>query len=157
NQRGIRNYLIEVGGELVAKGENMIKGKKWTIAIDDPQMEGERTSKRTVFMKDIAMASSGNYRKSKVDLETGATYVHTIDPLTGYTKNSNILAVSVTAKDCATADAYATAFMAMDLEKSQDIIDRHPELEGYIIYLDPNGQVMEFMTEGFKGMVVEEL
>src|SRR5690606_33142345 len=153
DQRGIRNYLIEVGGELVAKGANMIKGKKWTVAIDDPRMDSERTSKRTVFMKDIAMASSGNYRKFRVDPETGAKYVHTIDPLTGYTKNSNILAVTITAKDCATADAYATAFMAMDLEKSKDVINHHPELEGYIIYLDPNGQVMEYMTDGFKAMV----
>lgn len=153
DQRGISNYLIEVGGELVAKGENKIKGKKWMVAIDDPQMEGERTSKRTVFMKDIAMASSGNYRKTRIDPETGAKYVHTIDPLTGYTKNSNILAVTMVAKDCATADAYATAFMAMDLEKSMGIINGHPELEAYIIYLDPDDQVVEYMTEGFKRMV----
>jgi thiamine biosynthesis lipoprotein len=157
DQKGIRNYLIEVGGELVAKGENRIKGKKWTVAIDDPQMDGERTSKRTVYMKDVAMASSGNYRKSRIDPETGAKYVHTIDPLTGYTKNSNILAVTVVARDCATADAYATAFMAMDLEKSKDIINTHPELQAYIIYLDPSGQVVEYMTDGFKGMVVDKV
>lgn len=157
DQKGIRNYLIEVGGELVAKGENRIKGKKWTVAIDDPQMDGERTSKRTVYMKDVAMASSGNYRKSRIDPETGAKYVHTIDPLTGYTKNSNILAVTVVARDCATADAYATAFMAMDLEKSKAIISDHPEMEAYIIYLDPSGQVVEYMTDGFKGMIVDEV
>src|SRR5690606_2486539 len=153
DQRGISNYLIEVGGELVAKGENKIKGKKWMVAIDDPQMESERTSKRTVFMKDIAMASSGNYRKTRIDPETGAKYVHTIDPLTGYTKNSNILAVTVVAEDCATADASGTAFMAMHLEKCMDIINAHPELEAYIIYLDSYGQVAEYMTEGFKRMV----
>lgn len=153
DQKGISDYLIEIGGELVAKGENRIKGKKWTVAIDDPQMDGERTSKRIVLMKDIAMASSGNYRKFRVDPETGAKYVHTIDPLTGYTKNSNILAATVVAKDCATADAYATTFMAMELERSKEIINGHPELEGYIIYLDPNGQVMEYMTDGFKAMV----
>ena len=153
DQKGIANYLIEIGGELVAKGENRIKGKKWTVAIDDPQMDEERTSKKTVFMKDIAMASSGNYRKFRVDPETGTKYVHTIDPLTGYTKNSNILAVTVVAKDCATADAYATTFMAMELDRSKALINDHPELEGYIIYLDPNGQVMEYMTDGFKAMV----
>lgn len=157
DQRGIDNYLIEVGGELVAKGENRIKEKKWTVAIDDPQMDGERISKKTIFMKDVGMASSGNYRKFRVDPETGAKYVHTIDPLTGYTKNSNILAVSVVAKDCASADGYATAFMAMDLDKSKAIVDGHPELEAYIVYLDPDGKVMEYMTDGFKEMVVEDL
>lgn len=151
-EKGIANYLIEVGGELVAKGENTIKEKKWVVAIDDPMMEESRTSKRTVYMKDIAMASSGNYRKFKIDPETGAKYVHTIDPKTGYTKNSNILAATIMAKDCATADAFATAFMAMDLAKTKAILNQHKDLEGYIIYLDPEGNVMEYMTDGFKKM-----
>jgi thiamine biosynthesis lipoprotein len=154
-EKGIANYLIEVGGELVSKGENTIKEKKWVVAIDDPMMEESRTSKRTVYMKDIAMASSGNYRKFKIDPETGAKYVHTIDPKTGYTKNSNILAATIMAKDCATADAFATAFMAMDLAKTKAILNQHKDLEGYIIYLDPEGNVMEYMTDGFKKNVLE--
>lgn len=148
--KGLTDFLIEVGGELVAQGENRIKEKRWVVAIDDPMMEESRTYKRTLYMKDVAMASSGNYRKFKIDPETGAKYVHTIDPKTGYTKNSNILAVSVMANDCATADAFATSFMAMDLEKSKAILSQHKELEGYIIYLDPEGNVLEYMTNGFK-------
>ncbi|MCM4151601.1 FAD:protein FMN transferase [Arenibacter sp. N53] len=154
-EKGITDYLIEVGGELVAKGENKIKAKKWVVAIDDPMMEESRSSKRTVYMKDVAMASSGNYRKFKIDPETGAKYVHTIDPKTGYTKNSNILAATVMAKDCATADAFATSFMAMDLEKTKTILAQHKDLHGYIIYLDPEGNVLEYMTDGFKNNVIE--
>lgn len=153
--KGITDFLIEVGGELVAQGENRLKDKKWVVAIDDPMMEESRTYKRTLYMKDIAMASSGNYRKFKIDPETGAKYVHTIDPKTGYTKSSNILATSVMAKDCATADAFATSFMAMDLEKTKRILAQHKEMEGYIIYLDPEGNVLEYMTDGFKENVLE--
>jgi len=153
--KGITDFLIEVGGELVAQGENRLKEKKWVVAIDDPMMEESRTYKRTLYMKDIAMASSGNYRKFKIDPETGAKFVHTIDPKTGYTKNSNILATSVMANDCATADAFATSFMAMDLEKTKAILAEHKELEGYIIYLDPEGSVLEYMTNGFKENILE--
>ena len=152
---GIENYLIEVGGELVAKGENRVKDKKWVVAIDDPMMEETRSSKRTVYMKDVAMASSGNYRKFKIDPETGAKFVHTIDPKTGYTKNSNILAATVMAQDCATADAFATSFMAMDLERTKAVLAQQKELQGYIIYLDPEGNVLEYMTDGFKKIVRE--
>jgi len=154
-KKGIENYLIEVGGELVAKGENRVKDKKWVVAIDDPMMEETRLSKRTVYMKDVAMASSGNYRKFKIDPETGAKYVHTIDPKTGYTKNSNILAATVMAQDCATADAFATSFMAMDLERTEAVLDQQKELQGYIIYLDTEGNVLEYMTDGFKKIVRE--
>lgn len=155
DKKGISNYLLEVGGELVAKGENTIKKKQWVVAIDDPQMDWERTSKQTVHMKDNAMASSGNYRKFKTDPETGAKYVHTIDPLSGFTKNSNILATTVVAKDCATADAYATAFMAMELGMSKEILNTDQVLEAYIIYLGEDGNVREYMTDGFKKMLIK--
>lgn len=154
-EKGIANYLIEVGGELVARGENKIKDKKWVVAIDDPLMEENRTSKRTVYMKNVAMASSGNYRKFKIDPVTGSKYVHTIDPKTGFTKNSNILAATVMAKDCATADAFATSFMAMDLERTKSILAHHKDMDGYIVYLNPEGKVLEYMTDGFKENVLE--
>ncbi|WP_072764517.1 FAD:protein FMN transferase [Arenibacter nanhaiticus] len=153
--KGITNYLLEVGGELVAKGENTIKKKQWVVAVDDPQMGENRTSKRLVNLKDRAMASSGNYRKYRVDKNTGEKYVHTIDPKSGFTKNSNILATTVVAENCATADAFATGFMAMDLEQSKAILEGHKNLEGYIIYIGENGNTQEYMTEGFKKMILE--
>lgn len=155
NTKGIDDYLVEVGGEIVAKGENTIKGKKWVVGVDDPQVEEGRKLKLLLRLKDKALASSGNYRKFRVDSLSGKKYVHTIDPKTGYTKNSDVLAASVIAHTCATADAYATAFMAMDLDDSITLLGQRKELEAYIIYLDQDGEAREFMTEGFKELVVE--
>lgn len=153
DQKGIKNYLVEVGGEVLAKGTNLVSGKKWTVGIDDPQVETGRQLKQIVSLKDVAMASSGNYRKFRVDPQTGEKYVHTIDPKTGYTKNSNVLATSVVAKTCAVADAYATTFMAMDLEASKKVLQDHEELEAYIIYLDNDGVTQEFFTPGFEALI----
>ncbi len=154
DQKGIVNYLIEVGGELVAKGENKIKNKPWVVGIDDPQATVEREAKILLYLKDKALASSGNYRKFRVDSLTGKKYVHTIDPKTGFTKNAKVLAASVIADQCATADAYATAFMAMDLDDSIRILVSNESLEAYIIYLDDTGNAKEFMTDGFKEVLV---
>lgn len=151
--KGIKNYLVEVGGEVLAKGTNLVSEKQWTVGIDDPQVEEGRQLKQIVSLKDRAMASSGNYRKFRVDPETGKKYVHTINPKTGYTKSSNVLATSVVANTCALADAFATTFMAMDLEESKKVLAEHEELEAYIIYLDDEGNTEEFMTSGFKSLV----
>jgi thiamine biosynthesis lipoprotein len=88
-----------------------------------------------------------------VDPETGEKYVHTINPKTGFTKNSNVLATSVVAKTCAVADAFATSFMVMDLEDSKAVLENNDELEAYIIYLDRNGETQEFFTPGFEALV----
>ncbi len=154
DQKDIENYLIEVGGEIIAKGENKLKQKSWIVGIDDPQVEEGRRLKLTLQLRDNAMASSGNYRKFRVDSITGKKYVHTIDPKTGYTRDANILAVSVVAKNCAKADAYATAFMAMELSESIKLLDSNNELDAYIIYIDEIGEVTEFMTPEFKKLVV---
>ncbi|MEO0527816.1 MAG: FAD:protein FMN transferase [Bacteroidota bacterium] len=154
HQKGIDDYLIEVGGEIVAKGENSIKGKPWVVGVEDPQVKAGRTPKLLVQLKDRALASSGNYRKFRVDSLTGKKYVHTIDPKTGYTKNSNVLGVTIIASSCAKADAYATAFMAMDLDDSIKLLVAQNELEAYIIFLDLEGNVQEFMTDEFKKMVL---
>ncbi|MEM9142117.1 MAG: FAD:protein FMN transferase [Bacteroidota bacterium] len=154
DQQGINDYLVEVGGELVGKGENRIKKKPWTVGIDDPQITEGRQLKITMHLKDRALASSGNYRKFRIDSLTGKKYVHTIDPKSGFTKNSNTLGTTVLAPSCALADAYATAFMAMDLEKTRDILKKQDQLDAYIVYLDVEGNVQEFMTPGFKELVV---
>jgi len=151
--KGIQDYLVEVGGEVLAKGTNLVSGKQWTVGIDDPQVETGRSLKLIVSLEDRAMASSGNYRKFRIDPETGEKYVHTINPKTGYTKNSSILATSVVAHTCAVADAYATTFMAMDLEESKEVLKAHGELEAYIIYLDGEGNTKEFMTSGFGTLI----
>lgn len=154
DQKGIENYLIEVGGEIVAKGENTLKNKSWIVGIDDPQVEEGRRLKLTLQLKDKALASSGNYRKFRLDSVTGKKYVHTIDPKTGYTKDGRTLAASVISNTCAKADAYATAFMVMELSETKVLLDTIEELEAYIIYFDDNGELTEFMTPAFKKLVV---
>ena len=149
----IDNYLVEVGGEIVTKGTNRLKEKPWVVGIDDPQVEIGRRLKITLNLQDEAMASSGNYRKFRIDSLTGEKYVHTVDPLTGFTKNSNVLATSVIAPSCALADAYATAFMAMDLRESMAFLEGEHDLEAYLIYLDGEGNVMEYFTPGFREKV----
>ncbi len=155
DRNGVAHYLVEVGGELVGKGRNLLKEKPWVVGIDDPQVEEGRTLKVRVQLKDRALASSGNYRKFRIDSVSGRKYVHTIDPISGFTKNSNVLAASVLANSCAVADAYATAFMAMDLDESIKLLVEQKELEAYIIYLDEEGMTKEFMTTGFEELVLK--
>lgn len=155
-QRGISNFLVEVGGEVVTKGRNQIKDKDWVVGIDDPEGEGRTAVKKIINLKNRAMASSGNYIKFRVDAKTGEKYVHTIDPKTGYTRNSSTLAATVLAENCAKADGYATAFMAMELVAVKNLLEHQNDLDAYLIYSDENGVIQEFMTEGFKGVIVQD-
>lgn len=150
NANKIENYLIEIGGELVAKGYHVTKQKLWTVGIDDPKQKESRTLIATLKLQDRAMATSGNYRKFRVDSITGKKYVHTIDAFTGYAKASNILSVSVLGPNCAIADAYATAFMAMPLQKIKEFSFQNKELEVYVVYVAKDGVVNKFTTDGFK-------
>ena len=108
---GITNYLVELGGEVRAKGQKH-QNKYWTVGIDQPNettTEG-RPLKAIIKLKDRSLATSGNYRKFYI--EDGKKYAHIIDPHTGYPAKNNLLSATVVAGDCATADAYATAFMS---------------------------------------------
>lgn len=156
DSRKVDNYLVELGGELLAKGENLEKEAAWTVGIDDPeQEEEERTLTAAVKLKDRAMATSGNYRKNRVDSVTGRMYVHTINPLTGYAEKSDVLSASVLAENCALADAYATAFMAMGLERSKEMLSRLEKVDAFLIYAKENGEIGRFTTPGFEEVLVE--
>ncbi|MFT5735959.1 MAG: thiamine biosynthesis lipoprotein [Maribacter sp.] len=155
DEKGIQNYLIEIGGEVVGKGINTIKSKPWAVGIDNPESEFNREPKIAIRLNNRALASSGNYRKFRIDEATGQKYVHTIDPITGFTKNSNTLGVTILAEDCATADGYATACMAMDLEQAKQLVLSDDSLDAYIIYADDKGIIQEFLTEGFKNLILE--
>lgn len=151
----VANYLIEVGGEVVAKGQNIITQKQWTVGVENPQTLDRSHPKRILNLKDMALASSGNYRKFRIDSITGRKYVHTIDPISGFTKSSNVLGASVIAPTCAEADAFATAFMAMDLDDSIKLLTNQEGLDAYIIYLNRDGKTEEFMTKGFKARLID--
>ncbi|MBT8185590.1 MAG: FAD:protein FMN transferase [Eudoraea sp.] len=152
DEKGIDNYLVELGGEVVTKGENTIRQKLWKVGIEDPQNPGG-SLKTTIPLKNRALASSGNYRKYRIDENSGEKYVHTIDPKSGLTKNSRILGANVLAASCAEADAYATAFMAMDISASKNLLNHQEDIDAYLIYLGENGATREFMTPGFRALL----
>lgn len=154
--REVGNYLVELGGELLARGENLSRGSPWTVGIDDPhQQEGSRNLKAALELRDRAMATSGNYRKTRIDPETGARYVHTINPLTGYPERSRLLSATVLAENCALADAYATAFMATGLDRSMEMLKTLDQVDAYFIYTGEDGEIMEFATEGLQEVLTE--
>ncbi len=157
DQKGVRDYLIEVGGELVAKGRNKAKDQPWIVAIDNPMQSGEnRTFQAALALKDRAMATSGNYRKFRVDSLSGQRFVHTINPITGRSEKSNLLSTSVLAENCAVADAYATAFMALGLEKSKEMLKRIEDVDVYFIYVEENDKVKVFASKGFEKVLVKD-
>ena len=141
--KGIKNYLVEIGGEVRLKGTKPT-GKLWTVQLDDPNTDGSRSAFKKLNLTNISMASSGNYRKFRID-KNGEKYVHTINPKTGYATESNLLAATVIAElDCADVDAYATAFMAMGFEKTKKFLQAKPNLKVVLIYVDENGKLLEF-------------
>ncbi|MEG9329091.1 FAD:protein FMN transferase [Salinimicrobium catena] len=156
DSRKVENYLVELGGELLAKGKNLEKAAAWTVGIDDPeQLEEQRTLTAAVKLKDRAMATSGNYRKNRIDPATGKMYVHTINPLTGYAEKSDVLSASVLAENCALADAYATAFMAMGLERSKEMLSKLETVDAYLIYAKEDGSMGKYATAGFEEVLVD--
>lgn len=149
--KGITDYLIELGGEILAKGKNLDKNHEWVVGIETPESELEdRTYEATVKLRNVGLAASGNYRKFRLDSITGKKYVHTINPLTGSAEMSDVTSATVIAPTCGEADAYATSFMALGLEKSKEVLRNLPEIDAYLTYNDSLNVHQVFMTNGFK-------
>ena len=139
----IKNYLIEIGGEVRVKGTKP-EGKIWTVQLENPNTDGSRSAYTYLQLTNSSMASSGNYRKFRM-APTGEKYVHTINPKTGFALESNLLAATVIAElDCADVDAYATSFMAMGLEKTVKFLEAKPHLKVVLIYVNEAGDLAEF-------------
>lgn len=152
----VENYLIELGGELRAKGMNLENESDWIVGIDDPnQEEGTRRLQAKVKLKDAAMATSGNYRKYRLDSVTGQQYVHTINPKTGKAERSNLLSATVITGNCMMADGYATAFMALGLDRTKDVLEDLENVEVYIMYSGKDGAMEIFNTPGFQKYLLE--
>jgi thiamine biosynthesis lipoprotein len=155
--RGITAYLIDIGGEVRASGKKPT-GENWVVAIEKPteNMYSDRELKAKLNLIDLSLATSGNYRKYYE--KDGVRYSHTIDPATGYPVQHNLLSASVIAKDCITADAYATAIMVMGLEKTKTWLDANKDLklEVYCIYSDADGSMQTWCTKGFEGLLLKE-
>jgi FAD:protein FMN transferase len=147
--QGINNYLIDVGGEVLGKG-NKPGGENWRVGIEKPSDHAEYGTEleAIVILKDRALATSGNYRKFYE--QEGVRYSHTIDPVTGYPVQHSLLSVSVLAPDCARADAWATAFMVLGTEKSLEVLKKEEGLEAFFIYSEPGETTLKTIaTEGF--------
>ncbi|MDB9980329.1 FAD:protein FMN transferase, partial [Ulvibacter sp.] len=153
--QGVSNYLIELGGELLAKGTNRNKNKLWVVGIENvgSNME-DRAFSKAISLTDKGMASSGNYRKFRTDPISGKKYVHTINPLTGSAEQSDVTSATVVAASCGLADAYATAFMALGLEKSGELLRITEGVEAYLTHNDSLNVQQVFMTDGFANLLV---
>ncbi|MEL5893104.1 FAD:protein FMN transferase [Bacteroides sp. GD17] len=154
-KKGIRNFMVDIGGEIVVRGENPQKGL-WRIGINKPiddSLSVNQELQTVLQVTDLGMATSGNYRNFYH--KDGKKYAHTIDPRTGYPVQHNILSATVIAKDCMSADAYATAFMVMGLEEAERFADAHPDIDACFIYSDEEGKFQTYLTKGMERYIAK--
>jgi FAD:protein FMN transferase len=151
---GIRNYLVEIGGEVRAKGTK--DGAKWRIGIDKPvdnnNSPGELLQ-AIIRISDKALATSGNYRKFYV--EDGIKYSHTIDPKTGYPAKNRLLSATIIADECAVADGIATACMVMGKERAIDFLNKNPQFTGYLVFSDDKGNFNTWISDSLQDNISE--
>ena len=153
--KGIDNYMVEIGGEIVTRGISE-KRLPWKIGVTKPTDDSLNVNQEIqtiINVTDKAMATSGNFRIFYY--KNGRKYAHTIDPSTGYPVQHNLLSSTVIADDCATADAYATAFMVMGLDKAKTILSRHPELMAYFILASDDGTNKVWFSPSMKDKIAK--
>jgi thiamine biosynthesis lipoprotein apbE len=153
--KGIDNFMVEIGGEIVTSGISPER-VPWRIGVTKPEddsLQQQQALQTVLNVTDKAMATSGNYRNFYY--KGGKKYAHTIDPKTGYPVQHNILSATVIANSCAEADAYATAFMVMGLDKAKTVLEKHPELLAYLIYADQKGKNKVWFSPSMKGKILK--
>ena len=153
-ENGIVNYLIEVGGEIKAKGVNA-DGVLWRVGVDKPseEIDLEERFQFVLDLKDKALASSGNYRKFYI--KDNIKYSHTINPKSGFPSKNRLLSATVIANRCSLADAYTTAFMAMGVKRTKQLYNKlSEELDIYLVYTDKNGEWKTFISPGMQTRIV---
>lgn len=146
--QNIDNYIVEIGGEIRCKGINMETQKPWRVGVEKPNFDGTQSLIKAINMHDEAMATSGTYRKFSID-ENGNRYSHIIDTKTGYPSKTNLLSISVIDDNCMVADAYATSFKAMGIEKVKRFLETHPELKVFLIFENDNNELETLSLNGF--------
>ena len=153
--RGIQNYMVEIGGEVVTSGVNPDR-VPWKIGVTKPTDDSLNIGHelQTVLnVTDKAMATSGNYRNYY--FKGGKKFAHTVDPKTGYPVQHSILSATVLSKSCAVADAYATSFMVMGFDKARHVLERHPELMAYFIYSNQKGDMDVWYSPSLREKISE--
>ena len=155
SKKGIKNFIVDIGGEVVVKGNNS-RNSVWRIGINKPvddSLAKNNTLQTILHIQDVGLATSGNYRNFYY--KDGKKYAHTIDPRTGYPVDHSLLSATVIAPDCMTADAYATAFMVMGIEEATQFTNSHPEIDAYFIYADEDGALKTHFTKGMSKYIKE--
>lgn len=154
-QEGVENFMVEIGGEVVTRGHNP-QGQLWHIGVtkptDDPLAEGSELQ-TVLAVSNQAMATSGNYRNFYY--KDGRKYAHTIDPHTGYPVQHELLSATVLAPTCAMADAYATSFMVMGMDKARQKLELHKDLMAYFIYVRADGSLQTWFSPGMTDMLTD--
>jgi thiamine biosynthesis lipoprotein len=150
--QGIENQMVEIGGEVVARGKNA-KGKAWRIGINNPQDSLSNQLFASLELTNRGLATSGNYRRFYI--KDGKKYAHTLNPQTGFPVLHSLLSATVIAPDAMTADAMATVFMVVGLEKAQAILKQKTDLQAYFIYADAQGKLRTFATAEVKKSLKE--
>lgn len=153
--KNVKNYLVEIGGELNTKGVNE-RNESWVVGISRPSENAELTEVELLLkVSNSSMATSGNYRnfyESK-----GQKFAHIIDPYTGMNRQTDILSTTVIAPDCMTADAFATSFMVLGMDKAFEVCEENKDLEACFIYDLEGDGIFEFkMTSGFKKYMLNQ-
>lgn len=144
----IDNFLVEIGGEINSSGINIDKNKPWLVAIDMPRFDGDRSNYSSLELNNISIASSGTYRKFKID-SMGNRYAHIINPLTGYPTKTNILSVTVKASSCVEADAYATAIHSMNIEEIKEFFSFNNNISSLVIFENDKNELEELILNNF--------
>jgi len=152
--KGIKNYIVEIAGEMYLKGKNTVEDKSWTIGVENPLKPlDDRDLVATIQFTNQGLATSGNYRKVWID-SNGRKYVHSINPITGRATQSDVLSATVVAPSTMLADGYATMFMVMGLAKSKAFLEKHPDLAVLLVYSDDKHQEATYKTKSFEKLII---
>lgn len=147
--KGIKSYIVDVGGEIFARGTKP-DGKPWVVGIEKPSADwdSERVVQQRVELEDKGIVTSGSYRKY-VERD-GKRYSHCIDPMTGYPVEHNLLSATVIAENATWADALASICMVMGMERSLELIKTLDGVEAYYIFVNESNELETFATKGFR-------
>ena len=152
--RGISNYLVDTGGEIMAKG-NKPDGKPWIVGIEKPadNWDSEQVVQTRIALRDKGLVTSGSTRKYVE--RNGKRYSHCIDPTTGYPVEHQLLSATVLAENSVWADALASICMVMGMERSLETIEAMDGVEAYYIFVNAEGELETFATAGFEALIIE--